>query len=94
MAARHPGDSFPIHYLQEAVSILTNDNLFPSPSWFTPFHGPEKQGSSWWHGILMCTRVLMLIHNDIFHEGLELICLTIAEDPQVGLLLIFLVKFT
>ena len=36
----------------------------------------------------------MLIHNDVFPEGLEFICLTIVEDPQVGLLLIFLVKFT
>ena len=38
----------------------------------------------------MCTRVSMLIHNDIFHKWLEFICLTIVEDPQVGLLLIFL----
>ena len=33
----------------------------------------------------------MLIHNDIFHNRLEFIYLTTTEDPQVGLLLIFLV---
>ena len=41
----------------------------------------------------MCTRVLMLIHNDIFHEGLEFIYLTAVEDPLVGLFPIFSCKF-
>ena len=34
----------------------------------------------------------MLIHNDIYHEGLEFIYLTTMEDPHVGLFLIFLVN--
>ena len=37
VSARHPGGSFPVHHLQEAVPKLTNDNLFPSLPWSAPF---------------------------------------------------------
>ena len=39
VSARHPGGSFPVHHPQEAVPKLTNDDLFPSLPWSTPFHG-------------------------------------------------------
>ena len=87
MAARHPGNSFPVHHHWEAVPTLTNDNLSP------PYLGPQKwvdqdregerlpilvhpfswpkQGSGWQQEFPMCTRVLMFIHNDIFTKGLS-----------------------